>query len=114
MKNWKNRFWPRDGEDTGESEILENLQKIFLVHVFRWCHQFKAHRHARECVSAIPSLPPLLPLSAQLVGSQRLPGETVISRGPLEIGEEGVADFLVAERCDLEERRFAKNVQNIF
>ncbi|CAI7993826.1 Germinal-center associated nuclear protein [Geodia barretti] len=91
-------------------EKLEQLEKLVLAkrrkrYWEKWCCLFKARCHARECVSAIPSLPPLLPLSAQPVARRQLPGETLISGGSLEIGEGRVADFLEAERCGLEERR---------
>ena len=82
---------------------------IYCCGLSRWCHQLKARRHARECVSAIPSLPPLLPLSAQAVAKQLLPGETIINRGSLKV-EERVADYLETERIDLEEKRFLKKI----
>ena len=85
---------------------------MVMVSIYRWCCLFKARCHARECVSAIPSLPPLLPLSAQPVARRQLPGETLISGSSLEIGEGRVADFLEAERCGLEERRFVERLSN--
>jgi hypothetical protein len=102
-------------EVVGEAELvrqekLEQLEKLVLAKRRKryweiWCRLFKARQHARECVSAIPSLPPLLPLSAQPVARRQLPGETLISGGSLGIVEGRVADFLEAERCGLEERR---------
>ena len=89
-------------EKVGEKYFLTNF--IFGL-ICRWCRVYKARCHARKCLSGIPSLPPLLPITSQLVAERRLLGETLISRGPLEIGEEKVAEFLEHECFDLEEKR---------
>lgn len=91
----RRKYWNR-------LEKRKLFRESFVCCMFcsRWRHGFQTRRHARECVAAIPSLPPLLPLSAQLSFQQSWgQGE----RGSLDDGE--IKELLEKEHRELDEKR---------
>ena len=72
---------------------------VYVLLFYSWSLKLKARQHTKLCVSSIPPLPPILPLSLQLTPHHSHPSQRR-GEGGVELGEK-ISDLLEAKRLKM-------------